>query len=256
MTPLVTVTLDGPVATLTLDDGRGNALSTRMLEALDAAVSQAERDARVIILEGRARLLCGGLDLPALVPLGRPALSVFLALFDRVHEHLLGCVRPIITVARGSAVAGGAILLCAGDHRLVGPDGKVGINEVALGLNFPTPALELVRCALGARGASEAAQSGTLYEGEERRRVGFATEIVPTEQLTARARELAARYTPHDPVALALVRRQLREPFLERTHRHGVRDREAFLDRWFDPMTHARLQVLVERLTKRPPTAG
>jgi enoyl-CoA hydratase len=242
--------LSGPVATLTLDDGRGNAIGFAFLEALERALTEA-RDAQVLVMRGRERLFCGGLDLPSLVPLDAAQVDAFLKLFDQVHEQLLAFPRPIVTCARGSAVAGGAILLCAGDVRLATENGKVGINEVALGLSFPTAALEIVRVALGDQRLAEAATFGKLYEGAERLRMGFVTETVAADRIDARAQEIAATLAMLEPNAVAYVREQVRRPALDRVRAHAEADRARFIDRWLLPSTQQRLQSLVARLANR-----
>jgi len=247
---LLELTFDGPIALLRLDDGRGNTLSRAMLEALEQALHDAEA-ARVVVVSGREKLLSGGLDLPSLVPGDEAFIRDFTRLFNRVHGQLLTYPRSIITVARGAAVAGGAILLCAGDERLVAPTGDVGLPEVALGLPFPTAALEVVRGALGEQGTAEAVLSGRIYRGDERRRVGFATEVLAPEALEARARELALERAKLNPDAVARVRLQLRRAAVERVRVNAEADTEAFLARWFAPETQAQLKATVERLAAR-----
>jgi enoyl-CoA hydratase len=247
---MITVSFDGPVATLTLDDGKGNALGTKMLHGLERALGEAER-AQVVILRGREKVFCGGLDLPELQPFSRSAAGEFFELFDRVHERLLAYPRPIITCCRGSAIAGGAILLCAGDVRLATPGGKVGITESTLGFSFPLPALELVRVALGDERLTEAATLGRLYEGADRLRIGFVTEVAEAESIDARAREIAAGYAKTDVHAVAYIRHQLRRPALERVRQFGAQDRVAFLDRWFSSPAQAAVQAVVARLSAR-----
>lgn len=244
---LLTLRREGTVSVLTLDDGRGNALGRAMLEAVERALDLAQ-DSSALVLRGREKIFSGGLDLPSLASLDRDGMAEFVALFVRVHTRLLGYPVPMVTAARGSAVAGGAILLSAGDVRLVTPSGKVGINEVVLGLNFPTSALEIVRRALGDRRMEEAATTGRLYEGEERVRIGFATEVVASEDMDQRAMQLAQAFTQTDRTALALVREQTRRPFLDRVRTYSEQDSKAFLDRWFDPATQGKIRALVERL--------
>jgi enoyl-CoA hydratase len=247
---MVTVTFDGPVASITLDDGKGNALNTRMLREMEGAFDRA-RAARAVILRGREKVFCGGLDLPELIDLPRPALTAFFELFDRVHEGILAFPRPIVACARGSAIAGGAILLCAGDARLVTPAGKVGITESVLGLSFPLSVLEVLRVGMGDQRLAEAAALGKLYEGPERIRIGFATEIVEPERIDGRAAELAQQYASADPDALAQIRAQLRRPAIERYRAHAEADRTAFVDRWYAPAAQAALRGVVARLTGR-----
>lgn len=244
------LTIDGPIATLTMDDGRGNAINPDFLDAMENALRDAQ-SARVLILQGRPTLFSGGLDLPFLNRLQRSELEPFIEHFDRVHAQLLSFPRPIITCARGGAIAGGAVLLCVGDERLVTPNARVGINEVAIGFNFPTSALELVRVAVGDHRLVEAATLGRIYQGDDCRRIGFATEIVSPDRIELRARELAEEYSRLDPSAVQLVRQQIRRTAVERVARYGTEDRLHFVDQWFSAATQARLTEVVARLAGR-----
>lgn len=245
-----TLEFDGDVAVLTLDDGRANALNPQMLNLfLDALINA--RDTGCLIIKGREKLFSGGLDLPKLSALDREEMTGFLELFDRVHDTLLSFPVPIVTVARGSAVAGGAIIFASGDHRLTTPYGKIGVNEVVLGLNIPTSALEILRVSLGERGVAEATLSGRLFEGDERLRVGFATEVLAPELLDMRAMELARLYAANDKKALALLRRDLRASSIERVELKAARTRAAFLERWFADETQSRVAALVASLTRK-----
>jgi enoyl-CoA hydratase len=247
---MLTLTFDGSLATLTLDDGKGNAIGTKLLLELERALDEAAK-ARALIIRGREKVFCGGLDLPDLLPRGRHEIYDFFALFDRVHEKLLRFPRPIVTCCRGSAVAGGAILLAAGDARLATPSGKVGITETNLGFSFPTAALELVRVAIGDQRLAEAAQFGRLYDGEERLRIGFVTEVVEADQIDARAIAIATEFAKPDPDAVAQVRLQVRRSALDRVRDYAEADRRIFVEGWFAPFAQAAVKSVVDRLSAR-----
>lgn len=247
----ISLRFDGSVAVLTLDDGRGNALNRTAFTALDEALDAAALKAGALVIRGREKVFCGGLDLPQLDGITREDLESFLVLFNRVHDRLLSFPVPIVTAARGSAVAGGGILLAAGDARLVTPAGKAGVNEVALGLNIPTSALEVLRVALGERGVAEAVQTGRLYEGDERLRVGFATEVVEPERIDERAMEIARGFAAHDREALASLRTQLRRASLERVAAYSAGDTARFRDLWFAEGTQRKIRAVIERLRAR-----
>ena len=51
------------IATITMDDGKANAVSPQLVEELNAALDQAEIDNAVIILTGRPGKLSAGFDL-------------------------------------------------------------------------------------------------------------------------------------------------------------------------------------------------
>ncbi|KAB2855631.1 MAG: enoyl-CoA hydratase, partial [Bauldia sp.] len=51
------------IATLRMDDGRGNAFGFGMMAAIDVALDRALADRAVVVLSGRPGLFCGGMDL-------------------------------------------------------------------------------------------------------------------------------------------------------------------------------------------------
>ena len=63
MDNLVSYQLDGGIATLTMDDGKANVMSVRMLQAINAALDRAQADQAVVVLAGRAGMFSGGFDL-------------------------------------------------------------------------------------------------------------------------------------------------------------------------------------------------
>ena len=60
---LVDYTQDGRVATITMDDGRANALSPAMQHAIHAALDRAEAEEAAVVLAGRPGRFCAGFDL-------------------------------------------------------------------------------------------------------------------------------------------------------------------------------------------------
>ena len=59
------------IATITLDDGKVNALSPEMLAAIGGRLDRAEADEAVVVLTGRERTFSAGFDLPAARRLAR-----------------------------------------------------------------------------------------------------------------------------------------------------------------------------------------
>ena len=77
--PAVTYALDGPVATITMDDGKVNALSLSMLTEVHAALDRAASDGAVVVLAGREGRFSGGFDLGVLNAGGNDALAMLRA---------------------------------------------------------------------------------------------------------------------------------------------------------------------------------
>ena len=62
----------------------------------------------------------------------------------------LDAIKPASAI-NGAAIAGGCVLACACDRRLIGPEALIGAAEVRVGVPFPVAALEIMRYACGNR---------------------------------------------------------------------------------------------------------
>jgi len=62
MSERTTYALDDRLATITMDDGKVNVMSTAMLQELDAAFEQAESDRAAVLLAGKAGIFSAGFD--------------------------------------------------------------------------------------------------------------------------------------------------------------------------------------------------
>jgi enoyl-CoA hydratase len=142
---LVGYQLADSVATITLDDGKVNVLSLRMITEINQALDRALDDAAVVVLAGRPGVFSAGFDLPVIRAGGPAATSMLRAGFD-LAERVLSYPRPVVIACTGHAVAMGAFLLLSGDYR-VGAAGpyKITANEVAIGITMPRAAVEICR---------------------------------------------------------------------------------------------------------------
>ncbi|MBI5494780.1 MAG: hypothetical protein HY904_07105 [Deltaproteobacteria bacterium] len=251
MTARVVLTRDGNIAHVAMDDGRGNALGTPMLEALlDAATRAADADA--VLLTGRPKVFCGGLDLAEVVPNHRFAMERFLGLFHAACRAWLALERPVVMAAAGGAVAGGAVLLACGDRRLGARDnGVVGVNEVRLGIPFPASALECVRAALSSSQAHRALLFGELVGREEALAMGWFHALHPPDELLPRAWDAVRDAATIPATATAAVKRALRRDHLERMDALGPSSNAAFAAAWTGPEAQARLNKVLASIKRK-----
>ena len=188
--------LDDGVGVLRLDDGKANALSPAVIEALGAALDRAEKEARAVLLLGRPGRLCAGFDLSVMRAGQEPMRALVSAgaeLLLRIAVHPL----PIVVGCTGHALAAGAILLLAADTR-IGARGefKLGLNEVAIGMALPIFGFELARERLSTRHFTRAAIQAELFDPEGAVAAGFLDRTCAPEALAetalAEARRLGA----------------------------------------------------------------
>jgi enoyl-CoA hydratase len=185
MTKLVDYTLADEVATITMDDGKVNALSPWMLSELGSALDQAEADGAVVLLTGRDGVFSAGFDRNVLGAGGQEALAMFRGGFE-LAVRLLTFPAPVLAACTGHAIAMGAFLLLSADHR-IGVDGpfRITANEVAIGITVPLAAIELCRARLTAPHFSRAVTLAEVYSPAEAAEAGFLDRVVQRSELAA-----------------------------------------------------------------------
>ncbi len=117
MSDLVSYELDDGIATLTINNGKVNALSPAVFEALNAALDRAEQDRAVVIITGQPGILSGGYDLKVMTSSAEAAISL-VATGSTFTRRMLAHPFPIILACPGHAIAKGAFLLLSADYRI------------------------------------------------------------------------------------------------------------------------------------------
>ena len=191
MSAIVDYRLEDSVATITMDDGKVNAMSPRMLRAVGAALDRAEADRAVVVLSGRAGVFSAGFDLPVLRAGGSEAVAMVRAGFE-LAERVLAFPTPVVVACTGHAVAMGVFLLLSGDYRLgAGGEYKITANEVAIGLTMPRPAVEILRQRLTPAHFNRAIIIAEPFSPANAVEAGFLDRVVPAPELQASGRALA-----------------------------------------------------------------
>src|SRR5262245_39765802 len=128
-----------------MDDGKANALSVAMIDALIGALDRAEKEAKALVLAGRPERFCAGFDLKVMMA-GFDQAAALLKHGSELLMRLYAAKVPLVIACTGHALAGGALVVLTGDWR-IGAQGafKIGLNEVSIGMPVPVLAMELAR---------------------------------------------------------------------------------------------------------------
>jgi enoyl-CoA hydratase len=216
MSQLASYELQDGIATIAMDDGKANALSSAMLGELASAFERAERDGAVIVLTGRERTFSGGFDLRC-EPTGWPQM---VGAGARLAERMLAFPQPVLAACNGNAIAMAGFLLLAADVR-IGAAGsfRIGLNEVAIGLAVPRFGIALAQHRLSAPYADRCLVTGALLDPEEARTAGFLDRVVAPQRLREEALAAARTLAGVDRPAHAATKLRARAQALA-----GVRD--------------------------------
>jgi methylglutaconyl-CoA hydratase len=221
MTVLVKVNPPAGSIVLNRPDKR-NALSRQMLADLVQAFDDLhqERRVRAVILTGAGPAFCAGMDLAemqetASQPDAQAMWHSDAVAYRELVDKMLRFPKPIIAALNGPAVAGGAGLVLASDLVIASAAAKFGLPEPRRGIvaGLVTPLLVF---RVGASHAANLLLTARLIEASEAQRIGLVHEVVPAEQLEAKAAELAAEIAKSAPEAIQLTKKMLNEVVGER----------------------------------------
>ena len=212
---LATCTIDQSLCTIVLDDGKANAMSTRMIEQISAALDRAEAAQATVILTGRAGVFSGGFDL-GVFKAGGDGVVEMLSAGAALAERMLSFPLPIVIACSGHAMAMGLFVVLCGDYRIgLADDTRVlRANEVAIGLTMPLFAVEVLRQRLTPSAFTRAAITAEAFIGQSAVAAGCLDELVPAAELLARAQQKARELASLNLAAHAATKLRCRAPTL------------------------------------------
>jgi enoyl-CoA hydratase len=208
----------GAIATVTIDDGKVNALTLQMLTELNEALDQVVEDGVPLVLTGREGRFSAGFDLKTLTGGGQDGPALLRSGFE-LSERLLSFPLPVVIACTGHALAMGVFLLLSGDYR-VGAEGafRIGANEVAIGLTMPQTAIEICKLRVPPTYLRRVVINAEIFQPSEAVAAGLLDRVVPAAGLSEVALEAAEALAKLDMKAHAATKLRTRAPALAAIH--------------------------------------
>ncbi len=190
----VTTELVGDVAVVTMDDGKANAISMAMLDALEPALDWAQENGKAVVLAGRPGKFCAGFDLKAMQGADAATIAALVNRGGRLILRLYGYPRPLIAAVAGHGIALGSFILLACDTR-IGADGpyKYGLNETAIGMALPVFGLEMAKARLAHSHLTASPIQARVYDPHSAVEAGFLDRVVPEADVLSEAKAIATQ---------------------------------------------------------------
>jgi methylglutaconyl-CoA hydratase len=251
-----TLTFDGAgeIATITLNrPDKRNAISTRMIEELLAALNEVETGpARIAVITGAGKAFCAGMDLEGLRAIATQSPEENVEDSRRMAKmfyRLFSFPKPLVAAVNGAAIAGGCGIATLADFTLAVPEAKFGYTEVKIGF-IPALVAVFLRRQVGDKVTRDLLLSGRTMDATEAHRLGLVSEIVSAESLMEKARALGSQLIAASPTSI------------RRTKRLLLRSGEAQLQTEIENAIHENAEIrstddfregLASFLEKRPP---
>ncbi len=217
MTDAVNLTVDDGVAVVRIDDGKANALSHAIIEALHAALDTAAAEANAVCFVGRPGKFCAGFDLSVMTQ-GAESTRALVGAGGRLMMRLYGHPQPTVVAANGHALAAGALFLLSCDTRFGAADvpGKIGLNETAIGMGMPVYGVELARERLSRSAFVRGLLQAEIYDPHGAIAAGYLDVLVPADELEAAAIAEARRLGGYRAGAYRITKAASRAEVIER----------------------------------------
>ncbi|SRR6266478_1208211 len=250
---MIEVSHRADVAVVQMIHGKANALDLDLCETMTARLEELKTSlSRAVVITGQGKIFSAGVDLLRALADGPIYLRKFLPALSTLFETVFLYPKPLVAAVNGHAIAGGCVLACAADRRLMARgSGRIGVTELLVGVPFPVIALEIMRSGTAPHLCAGSIFSGATFPPEEALARGFIDATIDADDLMERAVAGAQSLAALSPAAFALTKRQLRQAALDRCASDRLRFDAAIEEIWLAPETFARIEDYVARTLKK-----
>lgn len=221
MTETIQLTIDGPIAEITLDRPPLNILDLDMLRALAKSVKQladrefdrAEGDGHenrerhgvrvVLVRSANPRAFSAGVAVEDHTP---DKIADMLDIFHGACRGLMALSPITIAVVSGHCLGGGMELAASCDLILATDSARFGQPEIELGC-YPPLAAALYPALIGPRRTLEMLASGRIFDAAEAERIGLVSWRVADEQLEAKVDEVVSNLAAKSGAVMPILKR-------------------------------------------------
>ena len=189
---IATLTTEGDVSIITLNDGKANVFSPEMSSTVSNLLDQVPGDKGSLVITGRTGIFSAGFDLKIISSGDADAVAAMVKAGFTLLARIYNFPRPVIAACSGHSVALGAFLLCCADYRL-GAKGQfiVQANETRNNMSIPTPILEISKSRISKTHWYRAILNAEAYPVEKAIEPGYLDEVTEPDNLMIRAMEVA-----------------------------------------------------------------
>src|SRR4249919_1014424 len=233
----------GPIHEIRLARPPANALNSELLVQLrDAVQSAPANGAKGLVLSSGPGFFSGGMDVPLLMALDRPALSVAWQHFFAAVRALAKSPVPVVAAIGGHAPAGGCVLALCCDYRIMarGPS-RIGLNETQVGLAVPDAIQQLMRRTVGVYRAERLLVAGSMIDSETAEKIGLVDELTDAEHVAVRALHWLEELLKLPRAPMLASRSIARADMIKALDAFTDADLEVFLGQWNSPDTQAAM---------------
>jgi len=225
----VTLELDGRIGIVRFNRPAAmNAVDDAVRHRLAGALRQLDAgdQADAIVLTGSGeRAFCAGQDLEESAGITPANLAAWLNRQHAMYQAVRDVAKPIVAAINGTAVGAGFQMALMCDLRVAHPGVRMGQPEVRAGLASIVGSY-LMSLQIGHSLNQQLSLTGELVSGERAHALGLVNDLVPQDQVLARAVQRAIELAAQPRTAVRLTKQRFRErtqPGFEEACSAGIR---------------------------------
>ncbi len=250
---MIDIKISDGIAVVTMTHGKVNALDIEFCDGLAARFTElaSNSEVRAVVLTGQGKAFSAGVDLVRLNAGGADYVRRFMPILHKAFEAVFFHPKPVVAAVNGHAIAGGCVLTCCADRRIMARGGgRIGVTELLVGVPFPVLAFEIMQAAVPRRYLPEVLYSAATYEPDAAIERGFIDEIAEPAELMEDAYAVAQELAALSPAAFAQTKKQIRQSAAERVASEAATEK-AVADIWAADKTLSFIRAYVERTLKK-----
>ena len=247
------ITRQEEIAIVKMNHGKANAMDVEFCEEISAQFESLKKDrAKAVVLVGQGKIFSAGVDLVRALDGGPDYFRKFMPALSKAFYSAFFFPKPVVSAINGHAIAGGCVLACCADRRIMGKiAGRTGVPELVVGVPFPTIAMEIMRFSSSHHHFQEIILSALTYSPDEALLRGLVDEVAEDAGLLERAIAVAKDFAAIRPEAFQISKRQIRQPVADRYHSEAKHFETAINELWFAPEAFDRIRSYVTRTFKK-----
>ncbi|MEU6850512.1 enoyl-CoA hydratase-related protein [Actinacidiphila alni] len=191
----VTLEVDEGVGTVRLDRPPMNALDSGTQDLLKEVALEASGrpDVRAVVVWGGEKVFAAGADIKEMQAMSYEDMVDRSRALQESFTAVARIPKPVVAAVTGYALGGGCELALCADHRIAGENAKLGQPEILLGLIPGAGGTQRLSRLVGPSRAKDLIFTGRMVTAQEALAIGLVDQVVPAEEVYARARAWAER---------------------------------------------------------------
>lgn len=245
----ITIEQKNNIIHLTLNSGVTNPISPQLVQNFEKILPELESpECQGVVIYGGEKFFSMGLNLPELLQLDQEDMTDFFTRFDSVCYRIFTLNKPTMSVIKGHAVAGGAVLALMTDYRYATTtDKQFGLNEIKIGVPVPYLTSLIVHAIASAKDAKEMLYTGDFVPFSKGCEIGVIDKTVADEELYAEAEEKISQLSQHNSNTFIAMKNNQIEKIKELYLKNKDAKNQEFIDCWFEPNVRKLLTEAAKR---------